>query len=77
MLHIILFSGLTGILLSHNFVFNFTVTQELAAVVWAYALHCQAVVWLKIQGAQHQQKNSLCLAVVLGFGYGEILITGL
>lgn len=77
MLHIIFFSGLIGILLSHGFVFNFPVTQALAAVVWAYALQCWAVVQLKIQGAQQQQKNSLCLAVVFGFGYSELLITGL
>lgn len=44
MLHIIFFSRLIGILLSHSFVFNFSVTQELAAVVWAYALQCWAVV---------------------------------
>jgi len=39
-----LFSGLIGILLSHSFAFNFPMTQELAAVVWAYALQCWAVV---------------------------------
>lgn len=76
-LHIIFFSGLIGILLSHSFVFNFPVTQEMAAVVWAYALQRQAVVQVKIKGAQQQQKNSLCLAVVFGLGYDELLITGL
>lgn len=75
-LHIIFFSGLVGILLSHSFVFNFPVTQEMAAVVWAYVLQCRAVAQVKIQGAQQPQKNSLCLAAVFGFGCGELCITG-
>lgn len=76
-LRIIFFSGLLVILLSHSFVFHFPVTQELAAVVWAYALQCRAVMQPKIQRAQQQRKNSLCLAAVFEFGYDKLLITEL